>query len=473
MRKLILAAIAAVLIVVPGAQAAPPPHLLFDLAGTGTAGFSGDGGPAGLAELNSPYGVAIDANGRVAVADSLNHRIRFVSRDGFITTGAGTGAPGLSGDGAAATAAELDHPQGVAGTPDGGLLIADTYNHRVRRISPSGQITTVAGSGRGFGGDGGPATAAQLAFPLAVAPTTDGGFLIADFGNRRVRKVSSGGAITTVAGSGLRAFGGDGGPAAGAGLDAGGVAATPDGGFVIADTSNARLRRVDPNGRISTIAGTGVRGSGGDGGAAADSQLFFPVDVAVAPDGSVLVADAGANRVRWIDPAATIHTLAGVGTAGYDGDGRDARLVQLNQPRGVAVGRSGDVVVSDSSGQRLRLVLAGLVPAATAPQQPTPPAGTGAPRLGRLVAALAHRGLRVHRRARVRIDYVLTEDARVTVELRRRGQGVARKRQAGRAGRNQITLRRLRRPGRYQLRLTATGSDGRVSVDRGRLVVVR
>jgi sugar lactone lactonase YvrE len=446
---------------------------LFDLAGTGAAGFFGDGGPATAAQLNLPNGVAIDSDGQVAVADSVNHRIRFVSRDGFVSTGAGTGVAGLSGDGAAATAAQLNHPQGVAATPDGGLLIADTYNHRVRRVSPGGQITTVAGSGRGFGGDGGPATAAQLAFPLAVAPTPDGGFLIADFGNRRVRKVSSAGIVSTVAGSGQRAFAGDGGPAAAAGLDAGGVAANPDGGFVIADTSNARVRRVGPDGHISTIAGTGARGSGGDGGPATAAQLFFPADVEVAPDGSVLVADSGANRVRWIDPSETIRTLAGVGTAGYDGDGRDARLVQLNDPRGVAVGRSGDVVVAEGDGHRLRLILAGLVPAPTGAPQPTPPPSTGTPRSQRLVAALAQQSLRIRRRARVRLAYVLTDDARVSVELRRRGRRVAGARQAGRAGRNQITLRRPRRPGRYQLRLTATGSDGRVSVDRGRLIVVR
>lgn len=477
MRKLVLAALAATLCVVPAAQAAPPPHLLFDLAGTGVSGFSGDGGPAGLAQLHGPRGVAIDANGRVAVADSNNHRIRFVGPDGLIITGAGTGVAGFAGDGGPATAAQLNAPSGVAATADGGLLVADLLNHRIRRVSPEGQITTVAGSGPGFSGDGGPATAAQLNYPAAVAPTADGGFLIADRGNDRVRKVSPGGTITTVAGSGQLAFDGDGGPAVAAGLNASGVASTPDGGFVIADTLNHRVRRVGPDGRISTLAGNGTEGDEGDGGPATAAEFYDPVDVAVAPDGSVIVADIAADAVRWVDPSGTIHTLAGVGLSGggYNGDGVDARLVEVTQPSGVAVGPSGEVVISQTSHDRhrLRLILAGLVPAATAPPQPTAPPATGTSPPQRLVAALGRQTLRVRRGFSPRLGYVLTDDASVTVELRRRGRVVARVEQAGRVGRNQISLRRLRRPGRYRLLLKATSTDGRVSVDRGRLIVGR
>jgi hypothetical protein len=188
----------------------------------------------------------------------------------------------------------------------------------------------------------------------------------------------------------------------------------------------------------------------------------------------VLVADFGEHKVRWIDPAGIIHTLAGTGTPGYNGDGHDARLVQLNRPTAVAVGPSGEVAVVELSGQRLRLIQAGLVPAPAAPQPPQPPPpGAAGRRPQRLVAALAQRRLRVRRRARASLVYVLSDDARVTIELRRRGRAVARTRQAGHAGRNQVSLRPLRRPGRYQLRLAATSGDGRVSVDRGRLIVVR
>jgi hypothetical protein len=478
MRNLVLAALAATLCVVPAAQAAPPPHLLFDFAGTGSAGFAIDGGPASLAQFSSPSDVAIAPDGRVAVADTRNHRIRVVGRDGFIFTAAGTGTARFSGEDGAATAAELNFPYGVAATPDGGWLIADSGNNRVRKVSPvfPFSIDTVAGDGTpGFGGDGGDATAAQLDFPTAVAPTPDGGFLVADSGNWRVRKVSRDGTITTVAGNGQRDHSGDGIPAIAAGLDPAGVAAQPDGGFLIADDFNSRIRRVGPNGMISTIAGTGTPGLGGDGGPANGAQLNSPSGVSLAPDGSVLVADWRAHLVRWIDPAGIIHTLAGTGTAGYNGHARDATTTELNQPFGVAVSPSGDVVVAERNGQRLRLILAGLVPAQSAPQPPQPPTppGTGTPGPQRLVAALGQRSLRVGRRARARLVYVLTDDARVTVELRRRGRRVAGTSHNGRPGRNQITLRRLRRPGRYQLRLTATTGDGRVSVDRGRLIVVR
>lgn len=476
MRRLVLAAIAATLFVVPAAQAAPPPHLLFDLAGTGTRGFSGDGGPASLAQLTNPGGVGVASDGGVALADTRNHRIRLVGRDGYIRTIAGTGTAGFAGDGGAATAAQLNGPTGLAATADGGWLIADTGNHVVRKVSADGHIATVAGRGvQGFAGDGAPATAAQLNTPAAVSATPDGGFLIADYLNHRVRRVSPDGTITTVAGSGQPLHFGDGGPATAAGLSALSVAAQADGGFVIADVANARVRRVSPTGRISTIAGTGTRGSVGDGGPATNAQVDAAYSVAVAPDGSVLVADPTADRVRWIDPGGIIQTLAGTGTEGYNGDGRDARTVQLDEPLGVAAGPSGEVVVVEWNGHRVRSILAGLVPGPSAPQ-PTQGASlpdTGTTRSLRLVAALGQRRLQVGRRSRARIAYLLTDDAGVTVELRRRGRRMARTRQAGHVGRNLITLPRLRRPGRYQLRLTATAADGRISVDRGRLIVVR
>jgi hypothetical protein len=354
---------------VPTAQAAPPPrHLddldnlddLDDLARTGSAGFLDDGHHPGPARLNGPAGLAIASDGRVAVADWANNRVRILGSDGLIFTLTGTGTSGFSGDDGAARAAQLDHPTGVAWTPDGGLLIADSMNHRVRKVSDwPHRITTVAGNGApGFGGDGGPATDAQLKTPAAVAPTPDDGFLIADAANKRIRKVSSNGTITTVAGAGQPAHSGDGGPATAAGLDVSSVAAQPDGGFLIADFDNARLRRVTRDGTISTIAGTGTAGSGGDGGPATAAQLNMPIDVAVAGDGRVLVADIGGDRVRWIDPAGIIHTLAGAGMRGYHGCGRDAGTVRLSKPHAVAVGPSGEVMVADFNGNRLRLIRA-------------------------------------------------------------------------------------------------------------------
>ena len=223
----------------PAALAAP--GNIFTVAGT-TLGLSGDGGAASAAQLSGPDGVAATADGGFLIADTSNNRERKVSPAGTITTVAGT-TFGLTGDGGAATAAKLGVPYGVAVTADGGFLIADTSNSRVRKVSATGTITTVAGTTRGLSGDNGAATAAQLSGPFGVAVTADGGFLIADTGNARVRKVSPAGTITTVAGT-TSGLSGDNCAADAAKLFPAGVAVTADGGFLIADQSNNRVRKV-------------------------------------------------------------------------------------------------------------------------------------------------------------------------------------------------------------------------------------
>jgi hypothetical protein len=272
------------------------------VAGDGERGFAGDGGPAVDAELSLVHGVAFMPDGGFVVADTGNHRIRRIWPDGSITTVAGTGVPGYSGDGGPATEAQLEAPRGIASLPDGGLLIPDSGNDRIRRVWPDGRITTVAGSGSpGYGGDGGPATAAQLELPFAVAPLAAGGFLVADTGNDRIRRVSPTGRITTVAGDGAEGFGGDGGPATGASLNGPhAVVPVPDGGFLVADTENNRVRRVYPDGTIRSVAGTGQAGFSGEGGAAARAQLNLPKALVVVAD-SYLVGDAGNNRVRLVE----------------------------------------------------------------------------------------------------------------------------------------------------------------------------
>jgi DNA-binding beta-propeller fold protein YncE len=206
-----------------------------------------------------------------------------------ITTVAGTGVSGAAGDGGPATSAQLDTPNAVAPMPDGGFLIADSFNHRVRRVSPSGVITRVAGLNLGAAGDGGPAIRAGLNFPAGLAVRADGSFLIADNDNNRIRQVSASGTISTVAGTGTAGFGGDGGRAIGAQLNGpAAVAFTPDGGYLIADQDNHRVRRVNPAGVITTVAGTGVAGAGGDGGPATSAQLSNPIGLAVAGDGAFL-----------------------------------------------------------------------------------------------------------------------------------------------------------------------------------------
>ncbi|WP_051324754.1 NHL repeat-containing protein [Candidatus Solirubrobacter pratensis] len=344
---------------------------IFTVAGT-TTGFSGDGGLASAAQLTYPAGVAATVDGGFLIADEANHRVRRVSPGGTITTVAGT-TQGFSGDGGPASAAQLTAPAAVAATADGGFLIADQGNHRVRRVSPGGTITTVAGTTQGFSGDGGPATAAQLDTPFGVAATADGGFLIADQGNHRVRRVSPGGTITTVAGT-TAGFSGDGGPATAAQLDFPvGVAATADGGFVIADTSNHRLRRVSPGGTISTVAGT-THGFSGDGGPATAAQLNIPFGVAVTADGGVLIADLGNDRVRRISPGGTITTVAG-STHGFSGDGGPAIAAELTGPNGVAATAEGGLLVSDQGNDRVRFVDADLRGPVSGPTGPAGPAG--------------------------------------------------------------------------------------------------
>jgi sugar lactone lactonase YvrE len=235
---------------------------IFTVAGNGSPGFSGDAGVATAAQLSGPNGVAVTADGGYLIADGTNNRVRRVAPDGTISTVAGTGTAGSTGDGGPATAAQLNTPFGLAVTADGGFLVTELFGQRIRRVSPGGTITTVAGTGTaGFNGDGIAATSAQINFPVAVAPTPDSGFLIADQFNSRVRRVSPGGTITTVAGTGTPGFTGDGGPATAAKIsNPNGVAVTSDGGFLIGDTQNRRVRRVAAGGTITTVAGTGANG---------------------------------------------------------------------------------------------------------------------------------------------------------------------------------------------------------------------
>jgi sugar lactone lactonase YvrE len=272
------------------------------VAGTGEPGYSGDGGPAALARLSFVHGVALLPGGGFVLADTRNDAIRKVATDGTISTVAGVGSAGFAGDGGPATAARLWAPHGVSVTADGGMLIADTENHRIRRVATDGTITTVAGNGeRGYSGDDGPATAARLDRPFDVASLPGGGFLIADA--NRVRRVGVDGRIKSVAGNAEAGYAGDGGPAILARLSSPhGVAPLPDGGFLIADTGNQRIRRVRPDGTITTVAGTGEPGFSGDGGPAVAARLDLPKAVAVALEArGYLIGDAANNRVRLVE----------------------------------------------------------------------------------------------------------------------------------------------------------------------------
>jgi len=334
---------------------------IVNVAGT-TAGFAGDGGPATQAQLDAPSDVAFLSPTAVVIADFNNDRIRQIQSDGTIVTAAGS-SRGLSGDGGPAPFAQLDRPRGVTALPGGGYLIADTFNHRVRRVGPDGTITTVAGTTQGLSGDGAGATKAQLSFPSDTAVLPGGGFLVADTGNDRVRRVDPDGTISTVAGT-SRGFGGDGGPATSAELNQPrDVAIASDGAILIADTGNNRIRRVDPNGTISTVAGAGA-GFAGDGDPARTARLRAPFSVAALPHRGFLFADTANNRVRRVTPLGAIFTVAG-GAAGNAGNGGLAKNALLNQPGAVTTAPGGGFLVVDTGNATVRRVSdVGAVPAA-------------------------------------------------------------------------------------------------------------
>ncbi len=303
---------------------------LTTLVGTGVQGFAGDGGAGTAARLDSPSGVAVDSAGNVYVSDTHNQRVRKLSAaTGLLESVAGTGVHGFAGDGGAAGSALLDTPTALAISAAGDLYIADTGNHRVRKISAgTGVITTVAGTGRqGFSGDGGAAVAAAVDSPAGLALDGSGNLYIADTHNQRVRRVDAvTGVITTLAGvgrtgAGLPAESGDGGPAVSAALALPrGLTVGSDGSVYVADSANNRIRRIAADGTVTTVAGAGSESFAGDAGLAVNAALAKPGAVALSPGGLLTLADTGNQRVRQVDGAAVIHTITGVGlTAGSNG----------------------------------------------------------------------------------------------------------------------------------------------------------
>jgi len=336
-------------------------EIITTFAGNGQVSYSGDGGPAINAALNYPKGLAIGANGSLYIADTENFRVRVVNSLGIINTFAGNGVDSYSGDGSAAISAGFSDVMGVAVTSAGNVYIADASNRVVREVSTAGTVTTIAGIGvQGFSGDGGLATAAALGRPVALALDVSGNLYIVDSVNQRVRRIGTNGIITTVAGNGNSAYAGDGGPATLASFSFPlGVTVDSADNIYVADAGNNRVRKITAStGIITTVAGNGQAGFSGDGASAANATLNLPSDVALDGAGNLYIADAGNNRVRMVNSAGVITTIAGTSTNGFTGDGGPAAQAELNNPWGLTTDASGDVYIADRVNSRIRLISA-------------------------------------------------------------------------------------------------------------------
>jgi sugar lactone lactonase YvrE len=342
-------------------EASNPKPELTTVAGGGEQ--LGDGGPATSAGLCGPTDVALDAAGNIYISDTGLYcrgpggvTVRKVDTHGVITTVAGTGEEGYSGDGGPATKARLNVPIAVGVDREGNFYISDENNYRIRKVDKDGTITTIAGTGgEGYSGDGGPATSAQLTDPGGIAFDDRGNLYLADYTS--VRKIDPSGTITTVAGTGQAGFSGDGGTATEAKVTAYDVALDAAGNIYISDSENQRIRMVDRDGIIHTVAGSGKKGYSGDGGPATEAALKDPWGIAVDGKGNVFFADHHTRVVRKVDPSGTITTFAGTGEAGFNREEGPATKVMLNDPIGLFFDDdSGVLYIADPFNARIRAV---------------------------------------------------------------------------------------------------------------------
>ena len=361
----------------PQSRCTDAPGTICTWAGTGEAGFNGEDQPLLAATLYWPIDLTFAPSGQIYLLDWNNHRVRRVTPEGTLVTAIGTDfvgdGPYDESDqvppGAPGTEVHLNHPTHLLPLADGTLLLTAWHNHKLRLYDPqTGLVQVICGAGPGFAGDGGPARDALLSQPPQTVLGPDGGLYILDQRNQRVRKIDPDGIITTVVGTGVAGFAGDGGspreaqlqlPAGANPPPAGGLVFGPQGRLYIADALNHRIRRVDFDlDRIETVAGTGAADGGGDGGPALSAALNNPRDLAFGPDGRLYIADELNHRIRVLDLATgIIETVVGSGAEGFSGDGGPALSAALNRPAGLDFDPQGRLYIADTYNHRIRRVV--------------------------------------------------------------------------------------------------------------------
>lgn len=332
--------------------------IISTIAGTGLVGYSGDGGLATAAKLNTPWGLFADNSGNIYFSEDGNYTIRKINSSGIITTIAGTGTPGYSGDGGQATAAKINHAGQIIVNGAGTIFFADSYNNCIRKIDTSGVISTIAGNGiGGFSGDGGPATTCQLNNPLGLVFDNGGNMYVADYNNNRIRKISTAGIISTYGGTGVAGYSGDGVQATSSKLNhPNALIIDTSGNLYITDNANHRIRKINTSGIIITVAGDGIGGFSGDGGSAIAAHIYFPAGMALDFWGNLYICDHLNSRIRVVNTSGIINTFAGTGISGFSGDGGPPTSAKLNNPTYIFIDNYNNSYICDYHNSRIRKI---------------------------------------------------------------------------------------------------------------------
>lgn len=332
-------------------------QIITTIAGTGSAGFSGDSGQAVNAMIDWPAAVYMGPGGSLYIGDDNNNRVRVVNIGGVINTFAGSSSSGWGGDGGLATSAAIEQPNGIVGDNLGNIYFSSRFMCKIRVVDVSNVINTAVGFCVGGLGDGGPADSACLYFPTGLEWDTGSNLYIADSYNHRIRKVDASGIISTIAGTGVGGYSGDGQQSSLAKLNyPNDVAIDNIGNIYIADFGNSRVRKIDFNGNIATVAGNGSAGFSGDMGPATSAQLAGPSGIVLDQNGNLYIADSGNDRIRKVNTSGIITTIAGTGIGGYNGDGIFATSAQLNNPWSLDLDTLGNLYIADRDNNRIRKI---------------------------------------------------------------------------------------------------------------------